>query len=68
MPSERFKYSCGFVCPKIAENRNKTQANMADKDCLFLGNLQERNECGCGTIIKHRENMHKESMKKTDKI
>jgi hypothetical protein len=41
---------------------------MADKDCLFVGNLQEWNECGCGTILKHRENIHKESMKKLTKV
>jgi hypothetical protein len=41
---------------------------MADGDCLFLGYLQEWKECGCETILKHRKNMHKESMKKPTKV
>jgi hypothetical protein len=56
------------VCPKISEVETKTQANKAEWDDLFLRILQMRKECGCGTILKDRENMHKESMKKATKI
>jgi hypothetical protein len=58
-------FSCARKSLKVG---TKTQANKADEDGLFLGYLQEWNECGCGTIFKDRKNMHKESMKKPTKV
>jgi hypothetical protein len=58
-------FSCARKSLKVG---TKTQANKADGNDLFLGFLQDWRECGCGTILKDRENMHKESMRKHTKF